>query len=218
MRLVSVVTSTRSLLVDAHADLGEQVVDLRARRAHVERRVDEARSGRTSCSTTWPACLLLVVGGRRRHEDRLRQQPLELLEAQRPVVERRRQPEAVVDEVLLARAVALVHAADLRDRHVALVDEHERVARQVVDQRRRRLARACGPTGGASSSRCPCRSRSRSSSRGRSACAARCAAPRSASSALTKKSFCSRELDLDRLDRASAPSGARSRSATTGTR
>jgi hypothetical protein len=40
----------------------------------------------------------------------------------------------------LRGAVALEHAADLRDRHVALVDEHQRVARQVVDQRRRRLA------------------------------------------------------------------------------
>ena len=51
------------------------------------------------------------------------------------------QPEPVVDEVLLARAVALVHPADLRDRHVALVDEHQRARRQVVDQRRRRFPR-----------------------------------------------------------------------------
>ena len=73
--------------------------------------------------------------------------------------------------------------------------------RQVVDQRRRRLA-------GVAARQVPrivldalCRSRSRSSSRGRSACAARCAAPRSASSAPTKNSFCVRELELDRLDR-----------------
>ncbi len=75
-------------------------------------------------------------------KSRLRQQPLELVEAQRPVVERRWQAEAVVDQILLACPVALVHAADLRDRHVALVDEDQRARRQIVDQRRRRLARA----------------------------------------------------------------------------
>ena len=53
----------------------------------------------------------------------------ELVEAQRPVVERGRQAEAEVDERLLARPVALVHAADLRDGLVRLVDEdHEVVA------------------------------------------------------------------------------------------
>ena len=52
---------------------------------------------------------------------------------------RERQPEAVRDERLLARAVALVHAADLRHRLVRLVDHHEEVAREVVEQRERRL-------------------------------------------------------------------------------
>ena len=65
----------------------------------------------------------------------------ELVEAERPVVERRRQPEAEVDERLLARAVALVHAADLRHRLVRLVDEDEEVGREVVEQRVRRRAR-----------------------------------------------------------------------------
>ena len=63
----------------------------------------------------------------------------ELVEAQRPVVDRERQPEAVRDERLLARAVALVHAADLRDGLVRLVDDDEEVAREVVEQRERRL-------------------------------------------------------------------------------
>ena len=37
--------------------------------------------------------------------------------------------------------VALVHAAQLADRDMALVDEHQGVLRQIVDQRRRGLAR-----------------------------------------------------------------------------
>ena len=47
----------------------------------------------------------------------------------------------MVDERLLARAVALVHAADLRDRLVRLVDEDDVVGGEVVEQRVRRRAR-----------------------------------------------------------------------------
>jgi len=44
------------------------------------------------------------------------------------------QPEAVVDERLLARAVALVHAAELRHGLVRLVEEDEEVVGEVVEQ------------------------------------------------------------------------------------
>ena len=65
---------------------------------------------------------------------------LELLELQGAVVERRRQPEAVLDERLLARDVPVVHPAQLWQRLVALVDDDQVVRRQIVHQRRRRLA------------------------------------------------------------------------------
>ena len=65
----------------------------------------------------------------------------ELLEGLRPVVERARQAEAVVDQRLLARAVALVHAADLRDGLVGLVDEADEVVGEVVEQAVGALAR-----------------------------------------------------------------------------
>ena len=64
-----------------------------------------------------------------------------LLEVQRPVVERRRQAEPVGHQHFLARSIAEVHAADLRHGLVALVDDDQRIAGQVVEQRRRRLAR-----------------------------------------------------------------------------
>ena len=83
----------------------------------------------------------LERAGRGRDEHELRHLSEELVEAERSVVERRRQPEAVVDERLLARAVALVHAADLRHRLVRLVDEHDEVVREVVDERERVRAR-----------------------------------------------------------------------------
>ncbi len=58
-----------------------------------------------------------------------------------PVVERARQAEAVLDERLFARAVAAVHRLQLRHGLVRLVDDDEEVLREVVDERRRRLAR-----------------------------------------------------------------------------
>ncbi len=79
--------------------------------------------------------------GRRAHVDRLVDGGLELLEGQRPVVERRRQAEAEVDQDLLARPVVLVHPDDLRDRHVRLVDDEQPVGREVVEQRPRPAAR-----------------------------------------------------------------------------
>jgi hypothetical protein len=74
-----------------------------------------------------PGVLLLVGGRRGRDEHHLAHLGLELLELQRPVVERARQPEAVFDQHRLARPVAVEHAAELADQHVALVEEHQRV-------------------------------------------------------------------------------------------
>ena len=97
--------------------------------------------GRISCSATTFEWRSSNGAGRRRDEHELRHLAEELVEAERPVVERRREPEAVVDERLLARAVALVHAADLRHGLVRLVDEDDEVVGEVVDQRERVRAR-----------------------------------------------------------------------------
>ncbi len=79
-----------------------------------------------------------LEGPRRRgHEDELRDLAEELVEAERAVVEGRRKPEAVVDERLLARAVALVHASELRHGLVRLVDEDDEIVGEVVDERER---------------------------------------------------------------------------------
>ena len=83
------------------------------------------------------AALEFVRPRRGAHVDRLVDGRLELLERQRPVVERRRQAEPEVDQDLLAGPVVLVHADDLRDRHVRLVDHEQPVGREVVEQRPR---------------------------------------------------------------------------------
>ena len=54
--------------------------------------------GRTICSTTWSECSQLVGPGRGRQEHDLADAVHELLEPQRPVVGRRRQPEPVLDQ------------------------------------------------------------------------------------------------------------------------
>ncbi len=90
--------------------------------------------GRISCSTTRSLRSSSYGPGRRRHVDGLADRGLELLEGQRPVVEGRRQSEAEVDQDLLAGPVVLVHADDLGDRHVALVDDEQPVRREVVEQ------------------------------------------------------------------------------------
>src|SRR5688572_23029973 len=65
---------------------------------------------------------------------------LELLELEGAVVERARQAEAVFDEGLFSRAIATVHRADLGNGLVRLVEDEQEVLREIVDERRGRLA------------------------------------------------------------------------------
>jgi hypothetical protein len=64
----------------------------------------------------------------------------ELFEFEGAIVARGRQAEAVVDEVLLAALVAVPHAVDLGNGGVALVDEEQEVAGEVVEEGGRGLA------------------------------------------------------------------------------
>jgi hypothetical protein len=128
------------LFLAAQVDFRQQIIDLRLRRAHLEHRINKSRRSYQLLHDL-PGMGALVLRGRRRDEHRLRQKSLEFIEAQRPVIECGRQPEAVIDKVFLARSIALVHAACLRNRHMRLVDEHQRSRWKVVDQRRWRFAR-----------------------------------------------------------------------------
>ena len=83
---------------------------------------------------------LLVVSRRCGDVDELGDARLKLVKAQRPVVERRGQAEAMLDERDLTRAVSLVHATNLRHRNVTLVDDAEHVFGEVIDKRVGRLA------------------------------------------------------------------------------
>jgi hypothetical protein len=121
----------------AQPDLVDQIVDLPLRPLHDHLGVDQPR--RPDDLLDVPIGLRQLVRPRRRGQvDRLLDPLQELLEPQRPVVHRRRQPEAVLDQRPLPRHVALVHAADLRDGHVRLVDHQHEVLGEEVQQRARR--------------------------------------------------------------------------------
>ena len=113
-----------------------------SRRPHLNLRVEQA-GGPDQLFHHLALAVLELVGSRsRRYEDHLVDAFLELLEHQGPVVERRRQAEAEVDQRLFAGAVAVEHPAHLGHRDVRFVDDAEEILREVVEQGRRRLALA----------------------------------------------------------------------------
>ncbi len=110
------------------ADALEQVVHLpRAGRTSISG--SSRPVGRISCSATTPPTRAELPGRRRgRDVDPLADPGVELLEGERAVVESARQAEAELDQRLLAGAVAVVHAAHLRDASGAtLVDDQQEV-------------------------------------------------------------------------------------------
>src|SRR6185437_12877069 len=124
----------------AGADLGEEVVDLALDGADLDLGVDEAGGADDLFDDDAGGFGELVGAGRGGDVDDLAGARLELLELERAVVHGGGQAEAVVDEVLLARAIAVPHAVELRDGDVRLVDEEEVVAGEVVEQGGRGLA------------------------------------------------------------------------------
>ena len=86
---------------DPQVDLREQILDLRTHRAYLDLRVDQP-GGTHHLLDHLPGPAKLEWRWRGRDVDGLRLDPLELVEAQRPVVQRGRQAEAVLDQRFLA--------------------------------------------------------------------------------------------------------------------
>ena len=124
---------------DASVDLADEIVDLPLDGAHKDLRVEQA--GRPDdLLGDLPRVLALIVARRGRDIDGLMHPLLKFLEFQRTVIVRARQAEAVLDERVLARTVAAVHGAHLRQRDVALIDKEQKILRKIVQQRHRRAA------------------------------------------------------------------------------
>ena len=58
------------------------------------------------------------------HINYLVHQRFELIECEWPVIKRRRQAKSVVDQIDLSTPVTTPHRADLRNSHVAFIDDH----------------------------------------------------------------------------------------------
>ncbi len=98
------------------ADLADEIVDLRARGADVDGRIDQAGRADHLLDEHAAALVQLPAARRRRHRDRLRAHHVPFLEAQRAVVHAGGQAETVFGQRRLAAEVAFEHAADLRAR------------------------------------------------------------------------------------------------------
>ena len=82
----------------------------------------------------------LVFGRSGTHEYGTRHESLPLFELQRTVVDRGRQTEAVLYQILFAGIVASEHTVYLRYGNVAFVDEDEKIFREIVEDAKRTTA------------------------------------------------------------------------------
>ena len=118
-------------------DFLDEVVDLVERHTHFQRRVDQPRGTNQLFDDDPFAFGQLPVGRGGADVDGRALQLLEFVECQRPVVLGRREPEAIFDQVLLARAVTAEHGVYLRNGDVAFVDDHQIILRKIVQQAER---------------------------------------------------------------------------------
>src|SRR5574343_585981 len=120
--------------------LNQQVVDLGGCRANNDLRVDQA-SWANHLFDDLSCMPVFVIGRRGGDKNRLPHERFELIKFERPVIQRRGEPESVFDKVFFPRAVAFVHAANLADANVGFIDEHQGIGWEVVDQGWWRLSR-----------------------------------------------------------------------------
>ncbi|CAH0225921.1 hypothetical protein SRABI106_02069 [Rahnella aquatilis] len=130
-------------LVNRHtlADFRQQVINLRGYRSHFDDRIQQTGRTHDLIDHIVTGFLQLVFARRGRDINTLRRQGFEFLKAHRAVIQRRRQAETVFHQRFFTRAVAFVHTADLRNGDVRFIDNQQAVSRQIIKQRRRRLAR-----------------------------------------------------------------------------
>ena len=122
-------------------DLFQQVVNLVFRRAHLDLGVQQAGGADDLFHIYSARFFQFVVGRSSRHVDGLVLHGLEFLEFERAVVDGCRQAESVLHQGGLAAAVASVHGLHLRDGYVALVDHHQKIFGEIVQQAERAAAR-----------------------------------------------------------------------------
>ena len=133
----------QNALVQLHApaDFMQQVVHLAFDGTHVDLRIDQA-SGPDDLLDNHAGRLGELIGpGRGGDIEHLVHAILELFKSERTIVHRAGQAEAIIHQHLFARAVAMIHALQLRDGLVAFVQEQQMIVGEIIEQCRRRFAR-----------------------------------------------------------------------------
>jgi len=140
MRLVSVVTSTRSFFA-ARTRISSSKSSTCPSRANFNLRVHKASRANHLFDNRARCARQFVRTRRSRNVNDLARAMLELLEGKRAIIQRRGHAETIIDQRLFARAIALVHSIQLRNGLVRFVREEQIILRNVIEQRRRRLSR-----------------------------------------------------------------------------
>ncbi len=134
------VTRTRSPRAARSLNLFQQVRHLPLGGMHDDFRVHQPRRADHLLDDFAAGFFKLKFAGRGRDENHLVPHLFEFLELQGAIIERAGKAEAMLDQHLLALAVAVVHRVDLRHGHVRFVDDQHEILREIVDQRVRFFA------------------------------------------------------------------------------
>ncbi len=85
--------------------------------------------------------MLIFVGGRRSgNVNRLMHMFAKFIEHERAIIQCRRQTESKINQRLLARPIAIEHAANLGNAHVRFVHDQQKIIGEVIKQCPRRLS------------------------------------------------------------------------------
>ena len=122
------------VLVNSKMNFMDQIVDLVVCGAYFDNRIEQ--SGWTDdLLHDYPFTLLqLIICWSGTDKDQLFGNGFKFIKFQWSVVRGSRQPETIVDKGRFPRTVATVHRTDLRHRHVALVDDHQKIIREKIEK------------------------------------------------------------------------------------
>ena len=121
-------------------NLGDQIVDLSFYRSYFYIWIQESR--RTDHLLSPQQFMLLFIFTRSRGDEHdLVDLAFKFLKTKRPVVLSRRETEPIIHQRCFSRLIPMIHRSDLRNRLMGLIDDHQKIIREIVDQSLRRLSR-----------------------------------------------------------------------------
>ena len=123
-------------------NLRNQIVDLSLYRTNVDFRIKQ--SGRTDNLLRPKQLMLFFIRSRRRRNEHHLIDPLfKFFKIQRSVIQRRRQTEAIIYKCLLPGTVTRIHTSNLRDCHMRLIYDHQKIISKIIQQGMWRCSRLC---------------------------------------------------------------------------